>query len=324
MSMAAAMPRPKARQAPRFGRLRLITLAVLVVLAALLTLAWFAVRGSSLVAVEQVKVVGLSGHYDKAARRAVIAEAQSMTTMQFDASRVEQAAAQFVDVAGVEVETSYPHGVTLRFDVRRPVVEARVGGRSVILSQDGEVITPSHAVPGLVKIDVPGTVDGDRVRSRRAQEAVGVLGAAPDVLLRKVESVHWGKLGIVASLRQGPDLYFGDADDARLKWADAVAVLASEKSRGAAYLDLRVPGRVAVGGLGGAALPQGSTAAVAEPGASGGAVQGTTSPGATTAPPVATPQPQQTTPQQAPATGQQMAPAPQQAPAAAGGAAPGQ
>jgi cell division septal protein FtsQ len=303
-----------------WGRIRLRILIALAILAALLAGSYFAVRGSSLVAVDQVKVVGLDGHYDTAARRAVITAAKSMTTMQFDQSRVEEAASEFVDVAAVETKIDYPHGVTIRFDVRRPVVVARVGGRTVTLSQTGEVLDPSRAVPGLVKIDVPGAVKGSRVISPRANEAAAVLGAAPDVLLRKAESVHWGKLGIVVQMKNGPKLYFGDRSHAERKWTDAVAVLANPASRGAAYLDLRVPGRVAVGGLGGAKLPQGASAAT------GAAVIAT--PTTTQAAPATstTPEPATTTPAQPQqTTTTPTAPAQtQQPPAAAGGAAPAQ
>lgn len=237
------------------GRLRLLLAAALACLLCLAAATWLLVRNSSLVAVEEVRVVGLSGHYDKNARAAVVEEARAMTTMNFDEQRVREAASQFVDVAGVEVETHLPHRATIRLTVRRPVVVARVSGRTVTLSQSGEVMTPARTTVGLPKIDVPGTIVDGRVSGGRAGEAAHLLGAAPDVLLRRVSSVTWGRLGIVVALRNGPRLYFGDARSAGRKWDGAAAVLAAAASRGAAYLDLRVPGRVALGGLGGAPAP---------------------------------------------------------------------
>jgi cell division protein FtsQ len=47
---------------------------------------------------------------------------------------------------------------------------------------------------------------------------------------------------------------FGSRDNAAAKWAAAARVLADPSAAGATYLDLRIPGRVAAGGLG--ALPQ--------------------------------------------------------------------
>ncbi len=316
MSFPAAIDLRRVR-APRLPKIGVPTtfkrpsglglLAALLVLAAVIAGSFLLVRNSSLVAVEKVKIVGLAGYYDKDARAAVTAEAMDMTTWNFDASRIEEAASQFVDVAGVEVDTDFPHAATIRIEVRRPVLIARIGGRTVTLSQTGEVINPTHAVAGLPKIDAPGVIHGDRVTSGKAFQAVTVLGAAPDVLLRKVEAVRWGKMGIVVKVKNGPELYFGDSSDARLKWRDAASVLASENSRGASYLDLRVPGRPAVGGIGGAALTQ-PTAATSDV-----AVEPST--GTTTEAPAAT---------QTPATAGEQAPAPvqQTTTPAAGGAAP--
>ena len=58
-----------------------------IVLIAVLAGSWLLVRNSSLVAVRDVKVVGLSGYYDKQARSAVVAEAMQMTTMNFKDAR---------------------------------------------------------------------------------------------------------------------------------------------------------------------------------------------------------------------------------------------
>lgn len=295
---------------------RFKALLIALVLAALCAGVYMLVRDSSLVQVEEVRVTGLSGHFDKNAKAAVTAAATAMTTMNFDKAKIEAAAAQFVDVASVEVTTDFPHAATINVSTRRPVVIARINGRALTLSQDGEIFTPTHAIAGVPKIDVPGKIVGNRVVSGKAHQAVLVLGGAPDILLRKVEQVSWGKLGIVVSLKNGADLYFGDGQGAKTKWKDAAAVLASEKSAGAAYLDLRVPGRVAVGGIGGAPLSQSSLA----PAAQGAAAPAQGAP-STPAQQQTQAQPQQSAPQPA-----QQAPAPtQQAPGgAAGGAAPAQ
>jgi cell division protein FtsQ len=76
-----------------------------------------------------------------------------------------------------------------------------------------------------------------------------VAGAAPAPLLHRTDELTLDGRGVVASLSNGPQLVFGDGADARAKWAAAAAVLADRSSAGATYLDLRVPGRVAAGGL---------------------------------------------------------------------------
>lgn len=310
---AFSLPRPRvARPSGRLGTI----LAVIVLAAICLTAAsWLLLRNSSLVAVEQVRVIGLGGYYDRDAKKAVIAEATAMTTMNFDPARIEQVAGEFVDVASVDVETDFPHAATVRVRVRRPVLIARLGGSTVTLSQSGEVITPKHAVAWLPKIEVQGQIVNGRVAKGRAYEAARLLGAAPDLLLRRVDDVRWGKMGMVASLKNGPDLYFGDTDGARGKWLDAAAVLASGKAGGASYLDLRVPGRTAVGGL---ALPPpteaiGDDSTIQDPGS--GAEE--TAPAPTDGDVPDAPQAAQPAPQ-APAS------APAQDAPVAGGAAPGQ
>jgi cell division protein FtsQ len=73
----------------------------------------------------------------------------------------------------------------------------------------------------------------------------------------------WGSEGLTVELRDGPPLIFGTRDDAPAKWAAAARVLAEPSAAGATYLDLRVPGRVAAGGLG--PVPQEGAADIPQP-----------------------------------------------------------
>ncbi|MBI2691802.1 MAG: hypothetical protein HYX29_07665 [Solirubrobacterales bacterium] len=294
-------------------------LVSILILGAIVAAGFMLVRNSSLVEVREVKVVGLSGYYDKQARSAVVAEAMQMTTMNFSAERVQEAAAGFVDVAGVSVETDFPHGATIYVDVRKPVLVARLNGRTVTLSQEGEVISTARSVAGLPKVEASGTVVNNRVTGGRALSAARLLGAAPDVLLRQVDEIKWGRFGIVVSMAKGTDLYFGTSADAKLKWRDAATVLASDAATGASYLDLRVPGRPAIGGLGAAPSTITGQPIVKAPTDDAEAIvpsAGATAPEA----PVQTPVPTtQTAPQpQAPAA----IPTPQAPAGSAGGAAP--
>ena len=53
----------------------------------------------------------------------------------------------------------------------------------------------------------------------------------------------------MAELRDGPELIFGDDSRRRAKWTAAARVLADPEAEGAAYVDVRIPGRPAAGGL---------------------------------------------------------------------------
>ncbi|HWT23540.1 MAG TPA: hypothetical protein VN213_08545, partial [Solirubrobacteraceae bacterium] len=89
-----------------------------------------------------------------------------------------------------------------------------------------------------------------RVTDQRALAALRVAAAAPSELRARAERVFYGPRGMTLDLRDGPELYFGSVTDARAKWLAAARVLAEPSAAGAVYLDLRVPGRVAAGGVG--------------------------------------------------------------------------
>lgn len=316
--LRGAMPRslPKAPRLPKFhkpSRLQLLIALLCTAVAAAAT--FFLVRDSSLVKVEQVKVVGLGGYYDRAARKAVTAEALQMTTMNFDEDRIRDAAAAFVNVADVTVVTDVPHAVTIKFDVIRPVVAGKVNGRTVALAADGSIIAGAASLGTLPTIDVSGVIEGNRVTDGKALGAVKVLGAAPDVLLRKVEEARWGRQGLTLELEKGVLLYFGNAEDVRAKWRDAVAVLASPETAGLSYIDLRAPGRPSVGGLGAAPVTVTPGAAETLPALSADSAATTTDQQTQLQSPQ---QPEAQAPVQAPVQPQQTTPTP----TPAGGASP--
>jgi cell division protein FtsQ len=78
---------------------------------------------------------------------------------------------------------------------------------------------------------------------------VALLAAAPTELRRRVSRVGFGPHGLAARIAHGPILYFGPGSRLRAKWIAAARVLSDYSSKGASYLDLRVPERPAAGGL---------------------------------------------------------------------------
>ena len=91
---------------------------------------------------------------------------------------------------------------------------------------------------------------GDRVGNANTRTALAIAAAAPDDLRRRIDRLWTGPRGMMLALVDGPDLIFGDASDARRKWLAATRVLADPSAAGATYLDVRIPERVAAGGLG--------------------------------------------------------------------------
>jgi cell division protein FtsQ len=83
-------------------------------------------------------------------------------------------------------------------------------------------------------------------------------------LRERIQRLWSGPRGLTLDLKDGPDLVFGSGTDAHRKWAAALRVLADPSSQGATYLDLRVPERVAAGGLG-PVEPEADSAAQPDP-----------------------------------------------------------
>jgi hypothetical protein len=88
-----------------------------------------------------------------------------------------------------------------------------------------------------------------------------VLGAAPVPLRPAIEAAEIDKeTGVVVNLVEGIEVRFGDSSESGAKWAAAAAILADEKLDQLDYIDVRLPGRPAVGG---APLPEPSAEEVA-------------------------------------------------------------
>jgi Cell division protein FtsQ len=161
----------------------------------------------------------------------------------------------------------------------------------VPVAGDGTILRGITAKGHLPTIAVDGAVAGDSLTDATARDAAAVAGFAPAVLRSRIEDVEKRTDdGYVAQLRDGPELLFGSATRLRAKWAAAARVLADLEARGATYVDLRIPGRPAVGGLAASTVTP-----VAPAGEIGLDTTGTTSP-STSLPEATTPPPTEATP----------------------------
>jgi cell division protein FtsQ len=207
---------------------------------------WF--RDSSFVRVDHVTVSGLS---EAPRLRAQLAEtAMTMTTLHVDHDRLENVLAGYPAVERIEVDADLPHA--LRIDViERQAAVIVVSGRSRMpVAGDGRLLRglkPQESVP---VIRLQGALPSERLGPGTALDAAAIAGAAPPELRRRLSTVVQAKdRGLVAKMRRGPDLVFGDTTRLQAKWLAAASVLADRKSRGATYVDLRLPDRPAAGGL---------------------------------------------------------------------------
>ena len=304
---------------PRFKRWLLIALALCLVLAVGYR---FWLRDSSLVAVEKVEVTGLTTKDAQRVRAALASAAHTMTTLHVRHDVLEQAIAAYPVVRALDVRPDFPHGLTIRVIEYRPA--ALVGGLPV--AGDGTVLRGIPVEGSLPKIEAHGAPHGNRLTAPFALHAARVAGTAPAALRPRLELIEMrSQDGIVVQMRDGPELIFGDATRARAKWIAATRVLADPEAEGASYIDVRLPGRPAAGGLPAATLapvaPAGAADTTPPPGTTGTeTVDPATEPLAPAAPngDPATPVPntQPTAPQSAPQSTQ---PAPATGESTAGG-----
>ena len=221
-------------------------------LAALLAAGYFGwLRDSSLVAVEEVEVTGLTAPSAERIEQALTAAGKDMTTLHVRPQELERAVAGFPVVQAIQVSADFPHALHVRVIEHRPVAVLESGGQRVPVAGDGTLLPDVEVRGALPSVSVAATTSAGRLSDRTARAFAAVAGAAPAELLARAESISPSAgRGIVVELRDGPELIFGDASRPRAKWVAAGAVLAQESARGASYLDLRIPERPAAGGLG--------------------------------------------------------------------------
>jgi cell division protein FtsQ len=227
---------------------RLLALATLCLLLAAAYQFWF--RDSWLVAVERVTVSGLTREDAPRVRAALSAAARSMTTLHLDGDDLERVVEAYPIVKELELNSDFPHTLRIRVIEHDPAAVAHTDGGRVAVAGDGTVLQGLAGEGRLPTITAEGTVRGGRLEDPAALAAARLAGAAPAALHGRVEKVRLRKRdGFVVLLRDGPELIFGEATRTRAKWTAAARVLADKTAAGATYVDLRLPGRPAAGGL---------------------------------------------------------------------------
>jgi cell division protein FtsQ len=200
--------------------------------------------------VRDVEISGTTSSEEPRVRAALDAAARDMTTLHVREDALRSAVAQYSSVAAIEVQADFPHTLEIRVIENTPVAVLVSGDREIAASGDGLLLRGVVADGDLpvIKMDAPPT--GDRVGNPNTRTALTIAAAAPDAVRRRIDRLWTGPRGMMLALVDGPDLIFGDASEARRKWLSAARVLADPSAAGATYLDVRIPERVAAGGLG--------------------------------------------------------------------------
>ncbi len=239
-------PRRRRRHA-RLPRVPVRLLIAIVVGVAVLGGAWLWLRDSSLVAVRRVTVTGISGPDAAQIRSALVASARSMTTLDVKIGHLRTVVAPYPVVKNLQVSTQFPHGMRIAVVEQVPVAVVVAAGRRTAVSADGTLLrdaVPSASLPSIAVAVAPA---GTHVTGgTRAQ--VQLLAAAPYPWLARIGQVSSNAThGLVAQLRDGPNVYFGAPNELGAKWEAAAQVLADPSSSGAAYVDVTDPARPAAG-----------------------------------------------------------------------------
>ena len=231
---------------------RLVRLALgLAVLSVLATSSWMWLRDSSFVAVRDVQVTGITASDGDRVRSALVTAAREMTTLHVREQALREATASFTSVEDLRVKTDFPHAMTIEVIERQPVaaLEQKRGERRIPVTGSGILLRGVSADRDLPSLVLRETAVGPKLTDKRALRALTIASAAPDRLRSRAGQLKIGSRGVVVSLENGPELVFGSAEEAEAKWRAAARVLAETSAQGATYLDLRIPGRVAAGGL---------------------------------------------------------------------------
>jgi cell division protein FtsQ len=270
-----SVPRSALALAPVWRRRLTLVLAVLIALASAY---WFWFRDSSLARVHDVYVTGVDGPQARAIRAALEQAGLDMSTLHVRADDLRSAVADYPVVRSISAEGRFPHKLTIDVDLNLPVAVLRTPSGRRPVAADGLLLS-DVPIANLPVLTAKAMLPEKRITNGRAFDLVRVVALAPDPLRTRIKSVSFrAGVGLVAQLRTGPELRFGDTTRLPAKWTAAARVLAAAAARGASYLDLRLPERPAAGGM-----PTTSVLPLAPAGEAAAGAAATPAPTATTA-----------------------------------------
>jgi cell division protein FtsQ len=242
-----SVPRAALALPPAWRRRVLATLAAFVVLASVYWL-WF--RDSSFARVNTVYVTGVDGPQARSIRSALEEAGLDMTTLHVRTTDLRDAVADYPVVRSITAQGDFPHKLTIDVELNLPVAVLQTPSGRKPVAADGLLLPDVPITPNLAVVKTTAALPSERVTAGQAFNLVRVVGLAPEPLRARLKDVTVRPgVGIVAQVRKGPELRFGDSTRLPAKWMAAARVLAAAGARGATYIDLRLPERPAAGGL---------------------------------------------------------------------------
>jgi cell division protein FtsQ len=200
-------------------------------------------RNSSLFAVDQVEVSGVTANQERITA-ALVRASEDMTTLHVREDDLRKAVGTFPTVAALSTSTDFPHGLKIEVTERPPVAVAKIDGEPTPVSGDGFVLTGIEFDPKELPSLDAGPSEDARLGGEGAAQAA-ILAAAPEELRPRLRAATWDldRGGVVVDLDGTPELRFGEGDRGADKWEAAVTVLADPDLGAPGYVDVSVPGR---------------------------------------------------------------------------------
>jgi cell division protein FtsQ len=231
----------------RPGKRRIVVALLAIVLVAGLGWLWY--RDSSFVKIRRVTVAGLSGPDVPAIRAALEHSALTMTTLNVNMAALDAAVQQYPTVRSLSVTTEGDHAVLISVNEQVPVALVTNDGELVVVDGSGQLLPQSTVPHGVLPtLSLASAPSGDQVTAAGSLAALRVLQAAPYQWLAHIQTASSSAAhGVTLQLRQGPQVYFGPANQLGAKWNALDAVLDNSGSQGAQYIDVSDPQRPAAG-----------------------------------------------------------------------------
>ncbi|WP_291377654.1 FtsQ-type POTRA domain-containing protein [Demequina sp.] len=188
---------------------------------------------------DEIEVSGVTPEVDAAAVDAVLAQYEGSSLALLNVPHV---ADQLGDLAGVRdasVERVWPSGLRVTITPRHPVAAIASGDGFVLLDADAVRVGQVDVVPeGLPVLDIPLGTDNDRILGA----VLDVVRNLPQPILDRVETVGAQTEDTVSfTLRDGPRVEWGSAEDSALKAQVLDVMLASGAAATADVIDVSAP-----------------------------------------------------------------------------------
>ena len=206
-------------------------------------------RTSSFFALQHIEVEGAPPAVARQIRD-VLEPYRGRSLVAFDSGSAARRLSVLSEVAETHFDRAFPHTLTVRVHLERPVAVLRQGAGAWLVSSSARVLRPldRRPYPPLPRIWIPRSATVAVNSTLAGPGAAGVAAVAPLRPLAIHADVRWVRAGdseLTLVLAGGRELRLGDTTDLRLKLAIAKRIL--PLTLDARYIDVSVPERPVAG-----------------------------------------------------------------------------